>query len=108
MFQRRLDMLRAGRHPVTRRALPAIAASWSGILVADAAEGASGGSSSGRQQEGALPIARCTPVGRPFLGRARCAGETALDAWLVKFMNLFPDVDRKRQRSAAEFALEEG
>ena len=45
---------------------------------------------------------------RPFLDRRRQAGETALDAWLVKFMNLFPDVDKKRQRSTADLALEEG
>lgn len=108
VFQRRLDMLRAGRHPVTRRPLPALAASWSGILVADAAEDVSGGSSSRSQQEAALPAVRCTPVGRPFLDRRRQAGETALDGWLVKFMNLFPEVDKKRQSSADDFALEEG
>ena len=89
-FKRRLDSLRAGRHPVTRRPLPALAASWSGRMGDEEEELTPLGS--------AQLVARTTPVGRPFLARQRRPGELALDVWIERFVALFPEWFEQKQK----------
>ena len=98
MFKRRLESLRAGRHPVTRRPLPALSVPWSGRL---------GGEEEEEPQGTAHPVARTTPVGRPFLARRRRPGELALDDWLERFVKLFPDWFERKKKQQLDNELDD-
>ena len=86
-YRKRLNSLRAGRHPISHRRLSPLDASWHGRLVMDEEEVVQGSP--------ATVVPRTTQVGRPFLSCIRSPADVALDAWLREFFRLFPEVGRK-------------
>ena len=91
IFRKRIDMLRSGRHPVSRKPLPPPSASWVGSLLdRDAADDL--------RQRGP-EVERTTPLCRPFLSRRRHDDEMALDIWLAAFGRLFPYVGARATKS---------
>ena len=95
-YRKRLNDLRAGRHPTSHRCLSPLEVSWNGRLdMEDDVRG---------QGFPATVAPRTTQVGRPFLSCARSPTDVALDAWLREFFHLFPEVGQKLKKKArAEF-----